>query len=351
MFVGSLSCDVVRFDSNGIETNFSATLYEQPFAPDVVTRGVCLDENGNVYVSGITGFPTPSDTRRAIIEKFNFELTIGTEWKDLTTELGIANVTDGDLIRFPMTVDGSGHLYFAGTPGAHLAASSLELYQFSIATGTLLKQWTIDSNFVFANTNIVYLETDPDGTIIVGFIDRFYRFDPVTETKTGPYEPRGVNLSGSLVQAGPTLNIAVLDNGDILIPTSEYNPITHVNNDENVWRFSKFFVFKQRYSLPGPLEGTGVNNYGPSIFIRLRTVTRGLTNSYFWTGDHLGINAISPPPVNKVLRVDLSSNTLTRQGTMITNFGSEGIFDMAVCLKRQHPTKIRIAQATLIGAN
>jgi len=340
----------VRFDSNGIESNFSATLFEQPFAPDVVTRGVCLDEDGNVYVSGITGFPTPSDTRRVIIEKFNFELTTGAEWKDLTTELGIANDTDGDVIRFPMTVDDDGHLYFAGTPGVHTAASQLNLYQFSIATKTLLKTWTIDATNVYANTNVVYLETDPDGTIIVGFIDRFYRFDPVTETQTGPYHPRGVSLNGTLVDPGPTLNIAVLDNGDVLIPTPEGNPVTGVQ-DSNIWRFSKFFVFKQRYSLPGPIEGTGVNNYGPSLFIAIRVVVRGLTNSYFWTGDHLGNNSVSNPPDNKVLKVDLSSSTLTRQGSMTTNFGSEGIFDMAVCLKRAHPTKVRVPQATLIGAN
>src|ERR1051326_4238984 len=155
LFIGSLSCDVSKWFDSGTEEKFSATLLEQPFAPDNCTSGLALDSEGNVYLSGTTDF-SPNDY--PMIEKFDFDLTTGILWKDLSTLSFFypGNVTLGFPVGtyyiapigcfalLPMVFDRDDNMWLLACPRtATLNGGPLTLWKLDGQTGNFIARYII----------------------------------------------------------------------------------------------------------------------------------------------------------------------------------------------------------------
>lgn len=331
VYIGSLSCDIVRFENDGNQINFSATLLEQPFADDTPTHGLAVSSSGFAYLAGTTGF---APTNRAIIERFNEDLTGGVEWVDLSL-LNVPPMTSPFALT-PMVIGLNGHIFIWAPAKVGLPFPDtypMILFEFD-PTGTLLNSWqpagltAAITDFVSMSFPLHSMDMTPGGILILNVWGSgvFYRFDPTT----------GMDLP--IITLNPNrfvTDIVVLDNNTILGSTV-------LPNINSVYQFKMDGTTIRTYDVTEVGYSGNAPFFGP-----FRMLSRGPNATSFWV-----TAAIENPPAsgiwdNHVILVDLVVGTHVLGGKMTTNFTFEAIINMAVCSKQRRRA---LSQATLIGA-
>lgn len=346
LFIGSLSCDVSKWFNSGTEEKYTATLLEQPFAPDNCTFGLALDSEGSVYLAGTTGFP---GTDFPMIEKFDFDLTSGSLWKDLSTlsftyaGYPIYGFPAGTYYIEPlgcfgaiaMVFDGEDNLWLlTGTRTASLASGPLVLWKITPTTTTRFiledKTFLPGAPILSSPTQTPSMDITSTGILIIAAtngISWLVTFD----TRTGR---QGDNIDPVETTGGNAYSF-----GDIAVFPTDNNIYAVLSTSPD--------SLDNRSIIRLTLGGTVVRTYTlPTVTTTFRRViSRSPDNLTLWASSSVTSFATDMPPY--VWLIDIETGAITRGGNLTTNFGNEAIFNMAVCRKNIAP---RLRVSTVVGA-
>lgn len=323
LFAGTASCALRRFDDDGVqESPTPHMLFEQPDAADTIPTGLAVNPvNGDVFISGPTGF---FPNLRLVIEKFNFALTSGGEWLDLTATYGIivpAGVPPTRILDNPMVVSRDG-LYLYVFSKSTTVGTTIRLYKFDAETAALVNFFDLTANSQTSRVNWNAAITF-DGTIIYwGGATRgvIQRFNTVTETAMS-------DITIDLTEQTQLEALDTLPNGDILVSAYTSGGVTR-----KVRRLDSTGVFQQEYAnLPGPTP------IGEATVRRLiTTAPDGLT---FWTG----FGSRPPGPGAFVVEVDVVTGIATVEGDLTTPYPDDSYTQLATSLCFANFERVRVS--------